>query len=160
MRAEGPSRTALRVALRRAAHQVLDQPKLLDDPLALAIVGRAGEEIRAEPDRYQSKIGKGVRAFMVARSRYTEDRLAARVANGAKQYVILGAGLDTSAYRGIAASGQVRVFEVDHPATQAWKMERLKAASISIPATVTFVPVDFEKSVLEVELANAGFRAD
>lgn len=155
-----PSRTAFRVALRRAAHQILDSPKVLDDPLAVPIVGEAIAEIRPGVARLQSPIAKNLRAFMVARSRYAEDQLAACVACGVRQYLILGAGLDTSAYRGISAANPLRTFEVDHPHTQAWKKERLHAASIAIPAGVSFVPVDFERQNLQAELEAAGFRTD
>ena len=82
MREAIPSRTALRVALRRAAHQLLDHPKILDDPLAVPIVGDAASEIRANPVRHHSRTAKHFRAFMVARSRYAEDQLAASVARG------------------------------------------------------------------------------
>ena len=122
----------MRVALRRAAHQMFDDPKVLDDPLAVRIVGEVASEVRTEVARYQSRIAKHFRAFMVVRSRYAEDQLAASVAGGVDQYVILGAGLDTSAYRGVASSG-VNIFEVDHPDTQAGKIKCLQTAQISIP---------------------------
>jgi methyltransferase (TIGR00027 family) len=138
---------------------MLDKPKVLDDPLAVRIVGGAASQIQADIARYQSRIGKHLRAFLVARSRYAEDQLAAGAADGVEQYVVLGAGLDTSAYRGIAAAG-MRVFEVDHPNTQAWKQESLQAAGIEAPASLRFVPVDFERQNLAAELAAAGFRAD
>jgi methyltransferase (TIGR00027 family) len=160
MRESLPSRTALRVALWRAAHQFLDNPKVLDDPLAVAIVGSAIDAIRADPWRYKSRLAKRFRAFMVARSRYAEDQLAISVAHGVEQYLVLGAGLDTSAYRGIAAKGNVRIFEVDHPNTQIWKKERLQAANVVIPPGVRFVPVDFEHQNLAAELQAAGFRVD
>lgn len=152
-----PSRTAERVALRRAAHQLWDNPRVLDDPVALKIIGpeeatRLRQSRPADPplDRY-------LRAFLAARSRYAEDQLARAVSRGAKQYVILGAGLDTFAYR--SPFPDVRVFEVDHPATQAWKRERLKPAGIALPASVTFVPVDFERETLAHGLEQAGFVA-
>ena len=154
-----PSRTALRVALRRAAHQLLDWPKVLDDPLAVPIVGAAVSEIHADPTRHTTRFAKHFRAFMVARSRYAEDQLAGCVAQGVQQYVILGAGLDTSAYRGIATNG-VTTFEVDHPNTQTWKQERLKWANIPIPALVRFVSVDFERQELAARLEAGGFRSD
>jgi methyltransferase (TIGR00027 family) len=158
MRESIPSRTALRVALRRAAHQILDSPLVLDDPLAVPIVGEAAVEIR-DASRHQSRIARHFRAFMVARSRYAEDQLAASVARGVPQYLILGAGLDTSGYRGVALGG-LSVFEVDHPNTQAWKKESLAAAKISVPASVRFVSVDFESQNLPAELEAAGFRTD
>lgn len=94
----------------------------------------------------------------MARSRYAEDQLAQAVSRGAKQYVILGAGLDTFAYR--SPFPDVRVFEVDHPATQAWKRECLKLAQIALPDSLTFVPVDFETETLCHGLEQAGFVAD
>jgi methyltransferase (TIGR00027 family) len=160
MREGIPSRTALRVALRRAAHQILDSPKVLDDPLAVPIVGEAIAEIHANVSRHQSRVARAFRAFMVARSRYAEDQFAASVSRGIRQYVVLGAGLDTSGYRGTATSKDVKVFEVDHPQTQEWKKERLQAASVVIPPSVSFVPVDFERQNLPEELRAAGFRAD
>lgn len=136
--------------MRRAIHQIHDgEPKVLDDPLAVAIVGR--ENLQTE----DSMRSRTMRAFMVARSRYAEDKLAAAVANGVRQYVVLGAGLDTFAYRN--PFPDVRVFEVDHPATQAWKREQLQAAGIEIPKKFAFVAIDFEKQTLHTELAAAGF---
>ncbi len=159
MKESVPSRTALRVALRRAAHQLLDTPIVLDDPLAVRIVGDAIKEIQANLARHRTRTARHFRAFMAVRSRYAEDQLAESVARGVSQYVILGAGLDTSAYRGIALHG-MRVFEVDHPNTQAWKIGCLQAAEIAIPDSVRFVPVDFERQGLAAELQAAGFRAD
>jgi len=161
MREDQPSATAYRVALRRAAHQILDEPRVLEDPVALRIVGaRAEAAIRAEPRRYQSGFGRALRWFLAARSRCAEDALAAAVATGVAQYVILGAGLDTFAYRNPHPAGSLRVFEVDFPATQAWKRKRLEAAGIPLPPSLTFVPVDFETQSLEEQLAKSGFRAD
>jgi methyltransferase (TIGR00027 family) len=118
------------VALRRAAHQILDNPKLLDDPLAVRIIGEAEKEIHAERARYQSRIGKHFRAFIVVRSRCAEDQLSAAVAGGVEKYVVLGAGLDTSAYRNVAGP-HVRVFEVDHPNTQSLE-ERMLAGCFDL----------------------------
>jgi methyltransferase (TIGR00027 family) len=161
MRESVPSRTAFRVALRRAAHQLLDSPKVLDDLLAVRIIGDAAAEIRNHPASHQTTVARRFRAFMVVRSRYAEDQLAASAARGVSQYLILGAGLDTSAYRGLALnSGGLQVFEVDHPDTQGWKMQCLHAAAIPIPASVKFVSVDFERQGLASELLAAGFRAD
>jgi methyltransferase (TIGR00027 family) len=152
------SRTALRVAMRRAAHQILDYPKVLDDPIAIPILPAEGERrLREEAGAWQTPSERALRAFMVARSRYAEDRLAAAIKRGATQYVVLGAGLDTYAYRSPAPA--LRVFEVDHPATQAWKRERLQAGGIAIPPGVQFVPVDFERQTLHTVLAEAGFDA-
>jgi methyltransferase (TIGR00027 family) len=152
------SRTARRVAIRRAAHQLLDQPRVLDDPLALRIIGsEAEDELRSNP-KEDHAFSRAFRAFMAARSRFAEDELARAVGLGVKQYVVLGAGLDTFAYRNPHAG--LRVFEVDHPDTQAWKREQLHAAGIAIPASLTFVPIDFERQTLAAGLAQSGFNAN
>jgi methyltransferase (TIGR00027 family) len=143
-----PSRTAFGVAGRRAAHQLLDQPLVFEDPFAVRIVG-------GRIDIKESPVSRALRAFMAVRSRYAEDNLAKAVARGLKQYVVLGAGLDTFAYRNPFG---IRVFEVDHPATQAWKRELLDEARIAAPETATFVAVDFERDNLGQRLAETGFQ--
>lgn len=149
------SRTAHRVAIRRAAHQLLDEPRVLDDPLALLIIGsETAQELRSNPKEHHA-FSRAFRAFMAARSRYAEDELARAVAQGVTQYVILGAGLDTFAYRNPHPG--LRVFEIDHPATQGWKREQLQAAGIAIPPSLTFVPIDFEQQTLESGLNHCGF---
>jgi len=150
------SRTAQRVAIRRAAHQLLDQPRVLDDPLALRIIGSEAEEaLRSNPKEHHA-FARAFRAFMAARSRYAEDELARAFAHGVRQYVVLGAGLDTFAYRN-PHSG-LRVFEVDQPATQEWKREQLQEAGIAIPPSLTFVPIDFERHTLADGLGQSGFN--
>jgi len=147
----------MRVAMRRAAHQVFDNPKVLEDPVALAIIGpEAAAKLEAEERRYGSRIGRSIRAFMAVRSRFAEDELARAVARGASQYVILGAGLDTFAYRNPHGSA-LRVFEVDYPATQEWKRRKLAKAGIAAPPWVTYAPVDFERQTLSEGLRSAGF---
>jgi methyltransferase (TIGR00027 family) len=153
-----PSKTALRVALRRAAHQVHDaRPLVFDDPLAVKILGpEFAEEIKRTPSAEKRPFSAALRAFMVCRAKFAEDVLADGVReDGMRQYVVLGAGLDTFAYRNKLA--EVKVFEVDHPATQAWKRERLRAAGIAAPETMKFVAVDFETMSLRQELLRAGF---
>jgi len=148
------SKTAHRVAIRRAAHQLLDQPKVLDDPLALRIIGtEAADDLRSNPKEHHA-FSRAFRAFMAARSRYAEDELARAVAYGVTQYVVLGAGLDTFAYRNPHPG--LRVFEVDHPSTQAWKREQLQAAHIPTPPSLNFVPIDFEKQTLADGLEHSG----
>jgi methyltransferase (TIGR00027 family) len=124
---EKPSATAWRVALGRAAHQIYDTPRIFDDPLALRIVGACAHGQSPQTffsRRYKRSIRTTLlRAILAVRSRIAEDELAAAVTRGVRQYVVLGAGLDTFAYRN-PHSG-VRVFEVDHPATQAWKRKIL-----------------------------------
>jgi methyltransferase (TIGR00027 family) len=146
------SRTALRVAIRRAAHQLIDRPLVLDDPIAVRLLGPGFDR---DMERAMHTVARDFRLFMASRSRYSEDKLAGAVAQGVTQYVILGAGLDTFAYRNLFPS--LRVFEVDFPATQQWKREMLAQAAIAIPANLTFVPLDFEHKTLAECLAEAGF---
>jgi methyltransferase (TIGR00027 family) len=156
-----PSRTALRVALRRAAHQMHDaEPLVLQDPLAVRILGpEFKQELARTPKADRRPFSAALRAFMVVRARFAEDVLAAGVAErGVTQYLVLGAGLDTFAYRNPHEG--VKVFEVDHPATQAWKRERLAAAGIEVPEGVALVPVDFESDSLGEQLERAGFNRD
>jgi methyltransferase (TIGR00027 family) len=149
-----PSRTAFRVAQRRAIHQLLDQPPVLNDPIAIPLLG---PKFAYDAEKESSRFARAFRAFMVARSRLAEDQLARAAEKGLNQYVVLGAGLDTFAYRN--PFPQVRVFEVDFPATQQWKRSLLAAASIPIPANLIFVPLDFEHMTLAEGLASAGFDA-
>lgn len=150
------SRTAHGVAVRRAAHQLFDQPRVLDDHLALPIIGaEAAEKLRSSA-KAQSSTARAFRAFMAARSRYAEDQLAKAVGKGVTQYVVLGAGLDTFAYRNPYVD--LRVFEVDHPATQAWKRERLHAAGIEVPQSLIYAATDFERQTLATGLAQSGFN--
>jgi methyltransferase (TIGR00027 family) len=153
------SRTAYRVALHRAAHQLLDHPPVLVDPIAIPILGAdTAAALRANPAQFErSRLDPYMRAFMAVRSRVAEDRLAGAREAGVTQYVILGAGLDTFAYRQPAGPGPLRVWEVDQPATQAWKRECLAAAGIPVPDNLTFVAVDFERDSLPDALARAGF---
>jgi methyltransferase (TIGR00027 family) len=146
------SKTALGVAIRRAAHQLMDVPPVLDDPIAVRLIGSG---YRGKIGRASHPVGRDFRAFMAARSRYTEDQLTAFVTQGGAQYVVLGAGLDTFAYRNPFAG--LRVFEVDFPATQQWKRELLAEAAIALPEALTFVPLDFEHQTLGEGLAEAGF---
>ncbi len=145
----------------RAAHQILDEPRIFEDPIALRIVGaQSAADISSASDKYNTTLATYLRAFLVARSRYAEDDLFAAIKRGVRQYVILGAGLDTFAYRNPYPAGTLRVFEVDHPSTQAWKRERLDAEQISVPESLCFAPVDFEWEALDSQLLKAGFRTD
>ncbi len=152
------SKTALSVALRRAAHQIYDSPVVFDDPIAVGILGEAyAEQLERTPLRPDRPFSTALRAFLVARSRYAEDNLRRAVSRGVEQYVLLGAGLDTFAYRNPFA--KLRVFEVDHPATQQWKRELLHRNNITIPESIAYTPVDFERQSLAEELGSAGFNS-
>jgi methyltransferase (TIGR00027 family) len=151
MTAAAPSFNIQRAAEDRALHQLLDLPRVFDDPLATAI---AGGSIGITPGSRSAEM-RNRRALLAARSRYAEDALNAAVARGATQYVILGAGLDTYAYRNPHIN--LMVFEVDHPGTQAWKRTRLEAAGIAIPPSLAFVPEESEERSLPA-LQAAGFQ--
>ncbi len=153
MTAASPRLNAQRAAVERALHQLLDHPRVFLDPLAIAI---AGAETGIEQGSQNLETGYH-RALIAARSRLAEDELSAAIARGATQYVILGAGLDTYAYRNPNAN--VRVFEVDHPVTQAWKRTRLDAAGIAIPPSLAFVAVESEEQTVAAALQSAGFRS-
>ncbi|MDX3231697.1 class I SAM-dependent methyltransferase [Streptomyces sp. ME19-01-6] len=157
MQPRSPSRTARRAAALRAAHQTLDAGRLFRDPLAVRILGADADELGGEFDASRTASERrGIRLFIAARSRFAEDRLAAAVERGVRQLVVLGAGLDTLAYRNPHEAAGLAVFEVDHPATQEWKRERLSGAGIPLPPSLTFAPVDFERESLGDGLAAAG----
>ena len=145
-----PSRTAFSAAAHRAAHQIADRPLVFEDPLAVKVLGEGWA-----PDA--ELLGRRpMRAHIVARSRLAEDALAAAYAKGLRQYLVLGAGLDTFAWRNPHAA--LRVFEADHPDTQAWKRDRWAGAGT--PDCLTFAPVDFERQSLTEGLAAAGLDLD
>jgi methyltransferase (TIGR00027 family) len=146
--------------MRRALHQLLDEPRVHDDPVALTILGDAqAAAMRADPRRFEDgRVGTVLRAFLVVRSRVAEDALARAVAAGVRKYVVLGAGLDTFAYRNPHPG--LRVVEIDHPATQAWKRQRLVEARIAVPDGVTFAAIDFATESLATAFERAGLRKD
>lgn len=155
-----PSKTALVTAYARAYHQVADRPPIFTDTLAARLLGVTTDELTELSRRTNDHLGavmsdRARRLFFAARARFAEDSVAAAVASGTRQVVILGAGLDTFAYR--SPYPDLHVFEVDHPATQAWKRERLAAAGIDCPGTLTLVPVDFETQDLAAELESTAF---
>jgi methyltransferase (TIGR00027 family) len=167
-----PSVTAVLVAMFRAAHLLWDDPpKVFEDTLALRLSGCASEAaLRAQLDRLEAEvarstspnialIGRGpITATVVMRSRYLEDEVEQAIRRGVSQYVILGAGLDSFAYRRTDLAKFLRVFEVDHPATQAWKRTRLQEAGIDLPPNLSVVPVDFERQSLMNSLRMSGYQ--
>ena len=150
-----PSRTALGAAGYRAAHQQLEGGKVFSDPLARTILGDGADAVIAglSADPAQQRM----RIFIAARSRFAEDCLGAAVSRGVRQAVVLGAGFDTFALRNPYSDLGLRVFEVDHPATQAWKRRRLSEVGLAIPASLTFAAIDFERDDLGRGLRDAGF---
>ena len=152
-----PDSTAVRVALWRAMHVQIDPPPhVLEDELGLRI---------AAPDPGWQQRGdmhpQGTRTFrasIVARARFIEDYVSEQVGRGVRQYVILGAGLDTFAQRKPEIGSKLRMFEVDKPGTQAWKQQRLQALGLATPDWLKFVPVDFEHGWWQ-QLMASGFDA-
>jgi methyltransferase (TIGR00027 family) len=149
-----PSRTALGAAYHRAAHQVLERGAIFADPLALRILGAEAGAALSEAKNDPSR--RMMRLFIAVRTRFAEDSLSAAFARGVRQLVVLGAGLDTYAYRSNLGES-LHIFEVDHPVTQAWKRQRLAETAIEIPHALTFAPVDFEQQSLAAGLAAVGF---
>ena len=156
MKPNEPSRTALIIARQRAAHHVLDHGSILDDPFAMKILREDEKDVLQFANQHPlASIG---RLFTTARSRIAEDALSRAVEGGVRQIVILDAGLDTFALRNTHSARQIRIYEVDHPATQAWKRERLAEAQIALPPWLIFVPVDFELDHVGEKLFAADFQ--
>lgn len=153
-----PSATAMATARARAQHQLADEPRIFTDPLAVPIVGAEAARDNEFDRGLDPEFVRRRRLLLAARSRFADDEVAESIAAGARQVVILGAGLDTAAYRNRHAD--VRFFEVDHPDTQAWKRNRLADSGITVPSTVSFAPVDFTRDDLADELARAGLDPD
>ncbi len=144
------------IARQRAAHQLLDHGSILHDPFAIQILREDETGLLEFANKHPlASIG---RLFTAARSRIAEDALSGAVERGVRQVVILGAGLDTFALRNPHGALQIRIYEVDHPATQAWKLERLAEAKIALPPSLILVPVDFERDNVGEKLVAAGFQ--
>ncbi len=155
MKPNEPSRTAQMIARQRAAHQVLDHGAILNDPFAMKILREDEKDVLQFANQHPlASIGRLITA---ARSRIAEDALSRAVEGGVRQVVILGAGLDTFALRNPHSALEIRIYEVDHPATQAWKIERLAEAQIALPPWLVFVPVDFERDDVGEKLTAQGF---
>lgn len=177
-----PSSSAIGVAIQRAVHQVLDDdPKILCDPIALQIVeglvrenfamfwprryataspampASSRQDILDAAEELRKPMWTLIRSHPLVRSRFTEDCLMEAAAGGVRQYVVLGAGLETFAYRQPPWEKDLRIFEVDHPATQHWKREHLARVGIPIPDNLEFCPIDFEKTALAEGLAMTSF---
>ena len=151
-----PSGTALMIARQRAAHQVLDHGSILKDPFAMTILREDENDVLQFATAHPlASIG---RLFTAARSRIAEDALSRAVERGLRQIVVLGAGLDTFALRNPHSARGILVYEVDHPATQEWKRQRLADAEIALPPWLVLVPVDFEREDLGEKLLAAGLQ--
>jgi methyltransferase (TIGR00027 family) len=154
-----PDDTAVRVAWWRALHVEVDlPPHVIEDEIGLRLVA-PDDGWRTRPD--MSSFTRPFRASIVARARFIEDLVGAQAARGVRQYVILGAGLDTFAQRRPELASRLVVFEVDRPGPQAWKRQRLLDLGLGLPSFLRFVPVDFEADDAWWErLVASGFDAD
>jgi methyltransferase (TIGR00027 family) len=156
MKPNEPSRTALMIARQRAAHQVLDHGSILYDPFAMKILCEDEKDVLQFANAHP--LGSIGRLVTTARSRIAEDALARAVERGVRQIVILGAGLDTFALRNPHSAREIHIYEVDYPATQAWKRQSLAEAQIALPQRLIFVPVDFERDDVGGKLVASGFQ--
>jgi methyltransferase (TIGR00027 family) len=156
------SRTALATAYLRAAHQIFDaEPLVLKDPVVLKLLGPDAEKrIRDAVGKYMSPQAKALRAHVVLRSRYAEDRLETSMERGVSQYILVGAGFDTFAVRSPAWAAHLRIIEVDHPDTQRLKRAKISEAGIPVPGNVVFAGINFENESLEEGLIRNGIRSD
>ncbi|MCV6902582.1 MAG: class I SAM-dependent methyltransferase [Achromobacter xylosoxidans] len=157
--AHAPDSTAVRVALWRAMHMQLDAPPLVfEDDVGLELAA-VDPHWRDRPDM-DPQFTRPFRASIVARARFVEDLVVEQAARGVAQYVILGAGLDSFAQRRPRIASRLQVFEIDRPAPQAWKRQRLAELGYGVPDWLHLVPVDFETGASWWrELLAAGFDA-
>lgn len=160
----------------RAQHHLYDTPKILDDPFAHRLITTSELEGMAEiflppdatftsPEERSALILETIRTtttagFVLTRARYTEDRLAHALARGVGQYVLLGAGLDTFAFRRSDLGDRLRVFELDHPTSQASKRERVALAGLAEPSHLHFGAIDFETEQIADVLRRLPFDFD
>lgn len=152
-----PDNTAVRTALWRALHvQLDDSPHIIEDEIGFHLI-KPEKNWRQRPDM---KYTKRLRASIVARARFVEDVAKEQIAEGIKQYVILGAGLDSFAQRNREISAQIDIYEIDQPNTLIWKEQKLNENGYKISRNLHFVPVDFETSSWWEELLSKGFDSN
>jgi len=153
-----PSQTMLQTAALRAVHQVLDEPRIFDDPIAVDLISEASREaILREEQRYRTPVLTVRRAGVVLRSRFAEDRLAEAAARGVRQYVIAAAGLDTFPWRQPGFAREMRIFVTDLPESLAVLQDCVRRRGLPRPANLTYVPIDLERKELLGPLVAAGF---
>jgi methyltransferase (TIGR00027 family) len=153
------SQSMVRTAMRRAAHQLLDEPRILEDPIAVGLVPEASEQaILDAAEDHRAPLPTLLRSLFAFRNRFAEDRLAEAAARGVCQYVIVGAGLDTFPWRQPAFANALRIFYVDHPATLAWTMARFCERGLATPPNLSFVAADLEERDLAKRLDENGFE--
>ncbi len=162
METDRPSESAVYMAILRAAHLYIDgEPKILEDRFAILFIGNKYETIfQKSKDFFQTSQAKIVRSLTLCRSRITENLLDEAINRGVQQYIILGAGLDSFAFRRLDISNKLQIFEIDHPKSQQWKRKSLQKAGIIKPDNLSLIPVDFEKQSLPVEMIQGGYNPD
>ena len=154
MTTKQPNNTAMRTALWRALHvQIDNEPHVIEDEVGFDLI----KPEKGWQERPDMKFTKSLRASIVARARFIEDLAKEQIKLGIKQYVLLGAGLDSFAQRNTEINSQVEIYEIDQSDTLAWKQEKLIENGYKIPDKLHFVPVDFETSSWWTELLNNGF---
>ena len=153
-----PSQTALQVAAARAAHLRCDPaPHMLADEQAAALLGPDGEEMIESYGEHATRLLRENRLFIPFRARYAEDRLADAYRSGTRQLVVLGAGLDSYAFRRPEDQRELRIYEVDHPSTQGWKLARITELGWETPPALRFAGCDFEQEGVPEALARTDF---
>lgn len=159
MELEGASWTAIACSRARACHMVIDtRPWIYEDRIAAKFVDLDRQIAEGyDLDEIKQPVFSRTRAVFLVRERYCEDALADAVEIGASQYVVLGAGLNGFAYNGSRLASRVRVFEVDHPATQTWKRRRLGEIGVPEPENAVYIPIDFAADRLSERLLERGF---
>jgi methyltransferase (TIGR00027 family) len=154
---EGISKTAVFAAQVRAAHAILDENPIFEDPYAMVLADASEKDIEnlfALIPRASARIA---RVLPNQRARFVEEEVDRAVHRGIRQYVILGAGLDSFAWRRRDLMTDIELYEVDHPATQGWKQRRMRVANLAHPANLHFVGMDFQIDELKVAMTEAGF---
>ena len=166
-----PSLTSMVTAYMRAYHSMYAKNKIFDDFLAYGLIPEDKRKLIEQHFALDKQLNTPENEsgsdltnilpsltktnFIICRARYTEDTLEKAVKQGVKQYVILGAGLDTFAFRRPDLLEQLEVFEIDHPATQVFKLNRIAELGWKHPAKLHFIPVDFTKESLENVLSRS-----
>jgi methyltransferase (TIGR00027 family) len=164
MKANRSSKTAVWVAAVRAAHLLYDHPVICEDKFAIELIGRRWRWIVNTPPLFRLALRHvmgmtNTRGRLLIRARYAEEKLDAAMRAGIDQYVILGAGLDSFAWRRPDAAGRLTIFEIDHPRSQAAKRGRLKECGLTVPAHLEFIPVDFGRETVAEALARSRYSS-
>jgi len=157
---ENGSQTALITARMRAIHQLYDdKPLILNDPIAVTLLGpKAESDLKATLSFHQGTALTALRRHVVLRARYCEDRLSQAITRGIAQYIIVGAGYDTFAFRQPPWARDLTIIEIDHPATQQAKQSLLRSAGLPTPDNLQFVGIDLEQETLLDGLLRAGIN--